>query len=187
MHWASSLPEGKGDLVVYHDGSNQSPSYTPTQHERVTTYVLKLQRRTAWHTTGGGNRGLWSYTEALLGRYQMRYLDRSQGPPVYPGYERVKSVNGIAGWNFWMITTVRPERARPCSSLSTLTHLTRLTLFEVKTCWKRIHKMGSCKAWRSNYWQGERHSLSHGTNVDSTIQQPYGTHTERSTPTPMFG
>ena len=50
--------------------------------------------------------------EALLGRYQMHCLDRSQGPPVYPGYERAKSVNGIAGWNFWMITTVELEYAR---------------------------------------------------------------------------
>ncbi|MFS8026909.1 hypothetical protein Hanom_Chr16g01492231 [Helianthus anomalus] len=30
--------------------------------------------------------------EALLGRYQMHYLDRSQGPPVYPCFEGAKHV-----------------------------------------------------------------------------------------------
>ncbi|MFS7935730.1 hypothetical protein Hanom_Chr05g00407011 [Helianthus anomalus] len=64
------------------------------------TYVMELQRGTTRHTTGGGNRSLWIYLEALLGRYRMRYLDQSQGPPVDPGFGRVKSVNGIVGWNF---------------------------------------------------------------------------------------
>ncbi|KAJ0564939.1 hypothetical protein HanIR_Chr06g0257131 [Helianthus annuus] len=30
--------------------------------------------------------------EALLGRYRMHYLDRSQGPPVYPCFEGAKHV-----------------------------------------------------------------------------------------------
>ncbi|MFS7899024.1 hypothetical protein Hanom_Chr00s041069g01774421 [Helianthus anomalus] len=30
--------------------------------------------------------------EALLGRHQMYYLDRSQGPPAYPCFEGVKHV-----------------------------------------------------------------------------------------------
>ena len=50
--------------------------------------------------------------EALLGRYQMRYLDQSQGPPVYLGFDRAKSVNGITGGNFRMITTMKLECAR---------------------------------------------------------------------------
>ncbi|MFS7953348.1 hypothetical protein Hanom_Chr07g00617501 [Helianthus anomalus] len=64
------------------------------------TYVMEIQRGTTRHATSGGNRGLWIYLEALLGRYRMCYLDRSQGPPVDCGSDRVRSVNGIVGWSF---------------------------------------------------------------------------------------
>ncbi|KAJ0575516.1 hypothetical protein HanIR_Chr05g0213631 [Helianthus annuus] len=70
------------------------------QHEKVIAYVIDLQgelhdTQPAVETVVFGCK-----LEALLGRYQMHYLDRSQGPLVYPGFERAKSVNGIAGWNF---------------------------------------------------------------------------------------
>ena len=45
------------------------------------------KKNSTTHTTGGRNRGLWIHMEALLGRYRTRYLDRSQGPPVYPDHE----------------------------------------------------------------------------------------------------
>ncbi|KAJ0860371.1 hypothetical protein HanRHA438_Chr13g0622921 [Helianthus annuus] len=36
-----SLLEGTGDRVVYHDGSNQSPSYTPMKNEKVMVYIVE--------------------------------------------------------------------------------------------------------------------------------------------------
>ncbi|KAJ0615645.1 hypothetical protein HanIR_Chr02g0081561 [Helianthus annuus] len=44
--------------------------------------------------------------EALLGWYQMHFLDRSQGPPVYHCFEGAKTRDGIAGWNSRAITTM---------------------------------------------------------------------------------
>ncbi|KAJ0814004.1 hypothetical protein HanPSC8_Chr17g0780361 [Helianthus annuus] len=62
-----------------------------TQHKRVMTYVIELLEE-LHDTTDGGNHGLWIYLGALLGRYRMRYLDRSQGPPVYRCSKKLKHV-----------------------------------------------------------------------------------------------
>ena len=71
--------------------------YTPTQHEKVMTYVINLQEelhesRPAVEAVVFGFK-----LEALLGRYRMHHLDRSQGPPVYPCFKRAKHVMAMLG------------------------------------------------------------------------------------------
>ncbi|MFS8000252.1 hypothetical protein Hanom_Chr12g01176131 [Helianthus anomalus] len=62
------------------------------QHEKVTAYVVDLQEELHDSQPTVEAIVFGCKLEALLGWYQMHYLDRLQGPPVYPCFERAKHV-----------------------------------------------------------------------------------------------
>ncbi|MFS7917656.1 hypothetical protein Hanom_Chr03g00191691 [Helianthus anomalus] len=62
------------------------------QHEKEMVHAVDLQEEQHESRSTVEAMVFGFKFEALLGRYQMHYLDRSQGPPVYPCSYGVKHV-----------------------------------------------------------------------------------------------